>query len=303
MEKITAKPMDMDYKENKMKQILLIILLLISVDVFAQFAAPTYTDYLRLRKYAQGDNPSADSLNANWTGLDNWADGVAELDSANTFSAIQTFNGANFAAGAHGTVTLSDSVVIPGLLRSKKYDPYDATSTMGSSSNPMNQVWARSFYSPNQYGNDSVGFSYGDSTLTFTGNISMPSLTITESIMLDSGTVFNSFILGIDSHSPITVADTIATIDEVSPPLINLVLPGSMTTGISRLVIKPGSAGQIIVLRNGTVPYTYKLNDYIGNDDNLMLSADFTMGYNDTIVLMCIVEDPQTWIEISRSNN
>lgn len=52
-----------------MYKYILIIVLFICADLLAQ-STPTYTSNYRFRKYAQGANPTADSLNANWTDID-----------------------------------------------------------------------------------------------------------------------------------------------------------------------------------------------------------------------------------------
>lgn len=47
----------------------IIIILFCSINLLAQ-SIPSYTSNYRLRMYAQGANPSADSLNANWSEID-----------------------------------------------------------------------------------------------------------------------------------------------------------------------------------------------------------------------------------------
>lgn len=49
---------------------LIFLLLVLSAEVFAQTAPSGYTPIVRLRKWASGANPSADSLNQNWTDID-----------------------------------------------------------------------------------------------------------------------------------------------------------------------------------------------------------------------------------------
>ena len=53
-----------------MKQLLSILLFLLPLELLAQSAPSGYTTNFGLRKYAQGANPGADSLNANWTAID-----------------------------------------------------------------------------------------------------------------------------------------------------------------------------------------------------------------------------------------
>lgn len=52
-----------------MKKYILFLIVFCVVDLLAQ-STPTYTSNYRFRKWAQGANPTADSLNANWTDID-----------------------------------------------------------------------------------------------------------------------------------------------------------------------------------------------------------------------------------------
>lgn len=83
-----------------MKQLLL-ILIIFSIEIFSQVSNPIgYTTNYRLRKYAQGANPSADSINANWDVIDSKI--KVAYDSAqtkvNTYS-TQTIYGTKTIAG------------------------------------------------------------------------------------------------------------------------------------------------------------------------------------------------------------
>jgi len=226
------------------------------------------------------------------------------LNASNSWNGINNFDGATFNAGAHGTVTFGDSVVSLATTRLHQMRRYNAVSNIAAATEPMNNVYAKAFVVINDTENDSCVIFYDDSTLTFSKDISMPNLTITETVSMDSGTVFNTFVLGIDAYSPITVADTIITFPVGQVPIAAFILPGNLTDGISRITGTAFTNGQIIVLRNATVPYTILLKDYVSGDDNLYLAGNFTMGYNDILTLMCIAEEPAlAWVEVSRSNN
>lgn len=64
----TVQVMEQDYKGETMKQLILILTIFLIGEVFAQPTSPSgYTTNYRFRLWTQGANPSADSLNANWT--------------------------------------------------------------------------------------------------------------------------------------------------------------------------------------------------------------------------------------------
>lgn len=53
-----------------MKKYIFLIMVFCVIDLFGQASTPTYTTNYRFRKWASGANPTADSLNANWTDID-----------------------------------------------------------------------------------------------------------------------------------------------------------------------------------------------------------------------------------------
>jgi hypothetical protein len=227
------------------------------------------------------------------------------LNASNSWNGINNFDGATFNSGSHGKVLFNgDSVVCTTQMFTHGIQRTQASSMIGRFDVPFFNIYSKTFTIVNPGGNDSAQVSYDDSTITFSKNISMPNLTITGTVNMDSGTVFNTFVLGIDAYSPITVADTIITFPVGQVPIAAFILPGNLTDGISRITGTAFTNGQIIVLRNATVPYTILLKDRVGGDDNLYLEGNFTMGYNDIITLMCIAEEPAlAWVEVSRSNN
>ena len=71
--RITARITESIYEESSMRKILALIvggILLLAVDAFGQATPSGWTTNYRIRKYAQGANPGADSLNKNWIDLD-----------------------------------------------------------------------------------------------------------------------------------------------------------------------------------------------------------------------------------------
>src|SRR3990167_594267 len=227
------------------------------------------------------------------------------LNASNSWNGINNFDGATFNAGSHGKVFFNgDSVVCTTQMWTHGIQRTQASSIIGRNTAPFFNIYANTFTIINDAGNDSASIKYNDSTITFSKNVSVPNINISESFTMDSGTVFNTFVLGVDAYSPITVADTIITFPVGQVPIAAFILPGNLTDGISRITGTAFTNGQIIVLRNATVPYTILLKDYVSGDDNLYLAGNFTMGYNDIITLMCIAEEPAlAWVEVSRSNN
>lgn len=62
--------LDMEHNyRTTMKKYIFLIMVFCVIDLLAQ-STPTYTTNYRFRKWAQGANPTADSLNANWTDID-----------------------------------------------------------------------------------------------------------------------------------------------------------------------------------------------------------------------------------------
>lgn len=284
----------------------IIIFLALTGLTFAQYATPSdYTDVLGLRLYDQGDNPGSDSLNQNWTDIDNWAASVAEEDSANTFTQRQTFTGAAFSAASYGTVTFNDSVSVPTAIYSKKYNPYDATSTMGSSTSPMAQIYTRQLFFPNTEGNDSVTISYDDSTLSFDKALRFSGLTITENVSIDSGATLKAIIYDNQVHTISDVADSIITLTSYSPS-VELSLPGDVTSpGISRIHLNEATKGQVLVFWNPSGSYSITFTQSVADDDNLLMAGDITLAYADNITFQYIglSGGKQLWMEVSRSNN
>lgn len=160
-----------------MKKILIAILLLFTGSLFAQASMPkSWTTNYRFKQYNQGANPTADSLNHNWTLVDTYiklaydsaqAKGSKKVantwTAANTFSSTVTFNGA---IAANATFTANN--IIPET---------DATYTFGSLSKQwyrgyFNSVRAAQFVIYNPSATDSAYMTLGDSTISFNKEVS-----------------------------------------------------------------------------------------------------------------------------------
>lgn len=220
-------------------------------------------------------------------------------NASNSWNGINNFDGATFNSGSHGKVTIDDSLLMIGTLYSSHIRPTSETKTIGIRSNSFYAMYARAFVVVNAAGTDS-SVIYKD---PITGDVVIPNLTVTETVTIDSGASLQTLILDETTYTPGTVADTVINISNPRAYIL-CQLPGEITTGISALNIQGATAGQMLVFINNSTSYIMKLNDFVGNDDNLILSANFALGYRDTIILMCsgTAESP-FWIEISRSNN
>lgn len=227
------------------------------------------------------------------------------LNASNSWNGINNFDGATFNSGSHGKVLFNgDSVVVTTSIWALWLQRYSASAIIGNYNAPFFNIYARTFTIVNAYGNDSASITYDDSTLTFSKNVEIPNLTITDEFIMDSSSNFNSIIYKYKLFSIPNTGDTIMTFT-TREPFVELDLPGNVTPGISRFDMSKATLGQIVRIFNGEVSYTVILKDYVGNDDNLYLSANFTMGKNDIIELMCIspTKGSQIWVEVSRSNN
>jgi len=253
--------------------------------------------------------------NYKMTGLSlwNWVTAIIDtnetalLNASNSWNGINNFDGATFNSGSHGKVLFNgDSVVCTTQMFTHGIQRTQASSMIGRFDVPFFNIYSKTFTIVNPAGNDSAQVSYDDSTITFSKGISMPNLTITETVTIDSGAAFNVLNFTPHGYAVPNVGDTIMTLTGANKKsFIILDLPGNITPGISNLDIDGASQGMVIRLVNNEASYTIILKDIVGNDDNLYLSANFTMGLLDYIELMCIDDgvDSQQWFETSRSNN
>lgn len=281
----------------------IIIFLSLTGLALAQYAAPSdYTDVLGLRLYDQGDNPGADSLNANWTDIDNWAASVAEEDSSNTFTGIQTFNGATFAAGSHGVTTFADSAIFTSRTELSSTYPYNATSFMGSTADPFLRMYAKNFWVVNSAGDDSVAISYNETD----DAVNIDNLTIGTQVNMDSAVGFQN--INFISHQ-IDIDDVGDSVISVGQKMTSiwLNLPGDMQESLEELSISGFSVGDFVIIYNGDATDTCTFEDITGGDGdcNMQLAGDFNMNSQyDSIALLCVsVADGVTnWIELWRKD-
>lgn len=220
-------------------------------------------------------------------------------NASNSWNGINNFDGATFNSGSHGGVTFQDSTTLQGTSYFSILMRRTSSSYIGTKALPIYSLSTIFLNVVNAAGTDSTVI-YKD---PITGDVVIPNLTVTETVTIDSGASLQTLILDETTYTPGTVADTVMNISNPRAYIL-CQLPGDITTGISALNIQGATAGQMLVFINNSASYIMKFNDFVGNDDNLILSANFALGYRDTIILMCsgTAESP-FWIEISRSNN
>ena len=224
------------------------------------------------------------------------------LNASNSWNGINNFDGAIFNSGSHGTVLFNgDSVVCTTQMWTHGIQRYSASSIIGRNTAPFFNVYAKTFTVINTAETDSATISIDAS-----GKISIPSLVITQTMSIDSSASFNVIAYTPHEYTVPNIGDTILTLTSANRySMIELDLPGNMNPGISRIYVQGAQKGMVLRLYNMDASYAAKFNDYVGNDDNLYLSAGFDFGQYDYLELMCVVESiiGQTWIETGRSNN
>lgn len=263
-----------------MKYTLLIIAIL-TVEIFSQVTSPSgYTTNYGYRKWAQGANPSADSLNANWDELD--ADIKAAYDSAQakvntygnqTVNGLKTINtGLSIGAGRlFFNTNAQTSPLFVGELCPTASRTY-LTYTNGSGTDTLATL--------DDIRTGSGGYATLAGNQTFTGQ-----KTFSEKLIPTDDVQFTRETIG--------VASTSFTTDGIT---FGYLIPDANYTVTT---INGGANGKIIYLINSSGSHTVTLDDGGGN---LQLASDFTMGQYDAITLL-YDSNASLWIELSRSNN
>ena len=226
-------------------------------------------------------------------------------DSVHTWALKQTFSsGATFSAGANGIVTFADSVITAGLWTNWLHCG-SSTGQIGERTVPFFEVWSRYFKVPNTEGNDSCTISYDDSVLTFTKEVSIPTLNVTDNFAMDSAAALQSLKIKPEEYTIANVADSIIAIDSLKSNVM-LNTPGNVVTpGIEKITMTGAAVGHILIL------YTTEPSDSVvfqdsNSDGNLKMAGDFTMKNNDNIAFIFINnegEGDNFWMEIWRKDN
>lgn len=224
---------------------------------------------------------------------------------ANTWALKQTYSsGATFSTGSNGTVDIQDSALTTGLWTNWLH-ARQAVTYIGSTTDPFFNVYSRNFVVVNPYENDSVYISYEDSTLSFDKALRFPSLTITETVGIDSGATLSAIIYDNVEYTVSSAADSIITLTTYSPS-VQLILPADVTSpGISRIHMNEATKGQIVRFWVSGGSYDITFTDTIGDDDNLEMAGDITLSYLDNITFQYVglSGGKQIWMETGRSNN
>ena len=297
-----------------MKKLILILILLSTLPLFGQVRLSTMDSITTfgIYDYSYWNALSGGTyLNrkVSWTALRaamiDYIDGLA-----NTWALKQTFSsGATFSAGANGTVSFADSVLMPSgsSLWVHWIQRSAVSSIIGNYNAPFFTIYAQHFTTTNLEGNDSCVISYDDSTLTFDKGVSFSGdVAFAADVSFDSSFVFKSFTVGVYTYPIGNIADSILILMDTCST-IKFALPGNVTN-MEKITFQASlgsgkGAGTIIKLINTDASDVITLKDNAA-DGNLQLAGDFAMGTYDYIELQYI-NNSGTWVwaETKRSNN
>lgn len=272
----TVQVMEQDYKGETMKQLILILTIFLIGEVFAQPTSPSgYTTNYRFRLWTQGANPSADSLNANWT----LADTKIKLayDSAsvkmNTYGnqnsrGLKTFTGGGIALGG-GRLFFNNNTVTTPLFIGELC--------------PTTSRYYLTYTSPT-----------GTDTLATLANIRSGAGGYA---MLTGATFTGDVSVGQDLRTPYdSVQITSTSISADNKSFLHLYTPAAPQV---LETINGGSDGKILYITNTDATYSITVKDNAGN---INTAGDFVMSQYDTMTLI-YNSVASKWLELSRSNN
>lgn len=313
----------------------LFIILLFTVVIQAQDVPSGYTPKLGLRLYDLDDYPGADSLNANAQAIDNFAD--ASDDTMNAVKAdvytLMNYSGA-LKAGKVTNASLSTEVdtgrvkttgddAIYGVksfygntFRTKTHLPLTSNTwssgTFGFRWRQVNSEYGYFDYlmlvNPTDT-TDTTGWGYdGDKIYPLDDKpVSIPNLTITETVIMDSAAsleVLKLFPTGVTFSN---VTDSVITLDSVMSN-INLTSPGNMTVGIETMNLDGAAVGDVVIL--STIEQTDSIRFREDTNDgnlNLDVAGDFYMKNGDYIAFIYAIKSigpvVYQWNELWRKNN
>jgi len=290
-----------------MKKLIIILLMLL--------ALPTYS---QVKLSAQTAITSLSPTDIMWWNTDvggvfthrkmTWAVLAGEISDTmnsktNTWALKQTFSsGATFSAGANGTVSFADSVLMPSgsSLWVHWIQRSAVSSIIGNYNAPFFTIYAQHFTTTNLEGNDSCVISYDDSTLTFDKKISVGQLSITESFAIPDSATFNAIALSETGYAFSAITDSVVTL---ATPSSSIVLRGfgfSITPGVDSLVCAWAGNGQLLTITN-EVAFTVIIEDSYPDDGNIDLSADWSMAQGDILTLK-YNSSLHVWREVSKSD-
>lgn len=301
----------------------ILVVLVLSNLAYAQNATPSrYTDFIGLRCYASGANAGADSLNANWDDIDSTVealnDSIAAVK-ADVYSVIDYAGGvidgtvmwADMSTSAKativqvtGTQSIAGAKTFTDNMNTESILPVDdATYNLGSISKQWYRGYFNSLRTHQLYVINPVDTSE-KAEITFDGT------------QVDFGTSkvkIDTFEVGAqtvalvqDDFSVPDLGDTVLTLPKLVSSLY-MELSGSATAGIEKILCDVTvPAEHLLYITTANNSYTVMFEDG-ETDGNLLLSADFTMGKGDVLVLKASYKlnalETLVWQEVSRSNN
>lgn len=257
---------------------LILVLILLAIEVFPQVTSPSgYTTNYRFRKWAQGANPSADSINANWDGVDGYikvaydsAQNKVNLYTNQTIvSGLKSFGGGGIALQGgrlfFGNTTITSPIYVGEICptTSRTYLTYTshlATDTLATLANIRSGAGGYATLAGSAFTGD----------VSMSADIRFPA----ESVTWDGSGVISASDITYLSLSPVA-----ASSEDLE-------------------TINGGSDGKVIYLLN-TSTYTLTVKD---GTDNINCAGDFVMGQYDTMTLI-YNSSLSKWFELSRSNN
>jgi len=226
---------------------------------------------------------------------------TALLNASNSWNGINNFDGATFNVGAHGGVNFLDSINLQGTAYFSVLMRRTSSSYIGTVALPIYSLSTRFLNIVGETGADSVTIS-----IDADGALSIPNLTITETITIDSSATFDVIAFTPHSDTVPNVTDTILTLVATNRySLIMLDLPGDITPGISRIYVQGAQKGMILRIYNDDNIGYITFKDLVSGDDNLYMSGNFSLSKYDFIEFQCVVESiiGQTWMQTNEQNN
>lgn len=306
-----------------MKYLIIMLFILFGAEILAQANPTGFTTFLKLRKYASGDNPGADSLNAN---LDDIDAGVKKLDDTLTTVKADLYNTIDFSgnlkAATVGSSTLKTELdtslvkttgadIMHGSMTTKGAWTNSAAWTFNSSidfnSNgflrlPTNDgialggtMWYIDIatdlvaYSTNAVGGKDTVLSLGSARSTyfpFAGGTITGVTTFEEAITQEE--VWHS------GFETVTVTSATLTLNG-NANNYEIVLPAGSQT-VTSIPVTGKVQGDVIFLINTASSNTLTLND----SSPFNLTGSFVLGEDDNITLYY---DGTLWVEKGRSDN
>lgn len=277
---ITVILTEQDYKGETMKNLILILTIFLIGEVFAQPTAPSsYTTNYGFRKWVQGANPSADSINANW-------------DLADTKIKL-AYDSASVKMNLYGDQDVQGTKYFFGMLQ------------IGSSADRNARFVLQNYGNAPTYAGELATTTSGNYLRFYgAGNDTVAMLSDIRDgaggyAMLSGASFTGDVSAGQDFRTPYdSVSFTGSSINADNKSFIHLMSSGATNETIE--TITGGSDGKILYLINTDAGgYTMTIKDNVGNIET---SGDFVMGTGDTMILL-YNSVASKWYELSRSNN